>query len=67
MRASCIGVTALVAPGPEVTKRTPGLPLQTQSFSYVYLLLQFNKYYYLARAYPSAMWPPPCSWRGNTK
>src|SRR5882757_2699722 len=25
-RASCIGVTTLVAPGPEVTRMTPGLP-----------------------------------------
>ncbi len=26
--ASCNGVTALVAPGPEVTSRTPGLPVE---------------------------------------
>ncbi len=26
--ASCSGVTALVAPGPEVTRRTPALPVE---------------------------------------
>ena len=36
-------VMVLVAPGPEVTRTTPGLPV--------------------ARAYPSAMWVAPCSWR----
>ena len=45
LRASCIGVTTLVAPGPDVTRTTPGLPD--------------------ARAYPSAMCPAPCSWRGR--
>ena len=46
-RASCIGVTTFVAPGPDVTSTTPGLPE--------------------ARAYPSAIWPAPCSCFGRIK
>ena len=30
MSASCSGVTRLVAPGPEVTRHTPGFPLHTR-------------------------------------
>ena len=44
---SRMGVTAFVAPGPLVTRKTPTRPL--------------------ARAYPAAMKPAPCSVAGTTR
>ena len=46
MCAVAIPVTVFVAPGPDVTRTTPGFPV--------------------ARAYPSAIWVAPCSWRDRT-
>lgn len=35
LSASCRGVTALVAPGPDVTRRIPGFPLQGELVNYL--------------------------------